>query len=65
MTSKYRLTVNLGKSEFDELIKLAEANNVSKAWLCRRAILSFLEENTEDFTQLPLTGVVSKEVVPK
>ncbi len=45
VTAKQRLTVNLEAPEYQELQKLAKQHNVSMAWLGRRAIAWFLEQN--------------------
>ncbi len=45
MTTKERLTVNLETTEYRELQRLAKEHQVSMAWLGRRAIAWFLEQN--------------------
>ena len=45
MATKQRLTVNLETDEYQELQRLAMQHNVSMAWLGRRAIAWFLDQN--------------------
>lgn len=45
VAAKQRLTVNLEAPEFQELQRLSKQHNVSMAWLGRRAIAWFLEQN--------------------
>ena len=45
VAAKQRLTVNLEVAEYQELQRLAQQNNVSMAWLGRRAITWLLEHN--------------------
>lgn len=54
MASKHRLSVNLGPDEFRGLAAVAEAANVSLAWLGRQAIRQFLEAHNERGMQIPL-----------
>ena len=50
---KERLTVNLEAAEFQELQRLARQHNVSMAWLGRRAIAWFLEQQNSSQRDLP------------
>ena len=54
MTSRERLAANLDKTEFLELQELAKADNVSMAWLGRRAIARLLEQYKQEEFQFPL-----------
>ena len=54
---KERLTVNLESAEFQELQRLAKEHNVSMAWLGRRAIAWFLEQNNSQ-RELPFAPPV-------
>ena len=58
MASKKRLSVNLSESEYQELAVLAQQNNVSMAWLGRKAIIQLLEQNKTQEHQLPLLRTV-------
>lgn len=42
-----RLSVSLNKSYYDALQEVAESNDVSVAWLVRKAIERFLESNPQ------------------
>lgn len=59
MSSKNRLTVNLSKGEYQELLALASQNNVSMAWIGRKAIIELLEQNKPSDKQLPLLRTAS------
>jgi predicted transcriptional regulator len=54
MPSKNRLTINLSEEEFAALARLAKKSRVSKAWLGRHAIESFLAGARADQHELPL-----------
>lgn len=54
VTSKGRITVNLEAAEYRELQELARQHNVSMAWLGRRAIVTFLEQNRQRELPFPL-----------
>ncbi|MFY7835796.1 MAG: ribbon-helix-helix protein, CopG family [Novosphingobium sp.] len=56
MTSKNRVTVNLAEDEAAQLAALAKKAKLSKAWLARHAICSWLEsaKKIEDEHELPL-----------
>jgi predicted transcriptional regulator len=51
-TTKQRISINLSDSEYAALAALAEKNNLSMAWIGRKAILDFLERYRDK--QLPL-----------
>lgn len=53
-TIKQRLTVNLDDEDYRELAILAGRNNLSMAWLGRKAVLELLERYRENPHQLPL-----------
>ena len=53
-TIKQRLTVNLADEDYRELAVLAGRNNLSMAWLGRKAVLELLERHRENPHQLPL-----------
>ena len=53
-TIKQRLTVNLADEDYRELAVLAGRNNLSMAWLGRKAVLELLERYRENPHQLPL-----------
>ena len=53
-TIKQRLTVNLADEDYRELAVLAGRNNLSMAWLGRKAVLELLERFRENPHQLPL-----------
>lgn len=55
-----RTSVILPQSAHARIAALAEANNVSAAWIIRTAVLRFLEEHG-DQTQLPLRLPKSKK----
>lgn len=54
MPSKNRITINLSDDEFAALGEIAEQSKVSKAWVGRHAICSFLEQAQANEAQLPL-----------
>ncbi len=56
VTNKERLTVNLEAEEYRELQVLARQHKVSMAWLGRRAIISFLEQNAQRELPFPLAS---------
>ena len=56
-TIKQRLTVNLDDEDYRELAILAGRNNLSMAWLGRKAVLELLERYRENPHQLPLKFV--------
>lgn len=60
-TTKQRVTLNLDDEEYKELATLAERNNLSMAWLGRRAILDLLEQYRHRPLQLPLKFSESTE----
>ena len=41
------------ENEYSELEGLAEKNNVSMAWIDRKAVIEFLERQTENTLQFP------------
>jgi len=53
--------VNLEAPEFQELQRLAKQHNVSMAWLGRRAIAWFLEQNNSQ-RELPFPPNVSGQL---
>lgn len=61
VATKQRLTVNLEAPEFQELQRLAKQHNVSMAWLGRRAIAWFLEQNNRQ-RELPFPPNVSGQL---
>lgn len=63
MASKHRLTVNLSADEARQLASLAKKSKVSKAWLGRHAICSWLESATQSETEpeLPLSVVAARK----
>ena len=61
VAAKQRLTVNLEAPEYQELQRLAKQHNVSMAWLGRRAIAWFLEQDNSQ-RKLPFPLNVSGEV---
>lgn len=54
MPAKHRLTVNLDKQEYTQLVALSERHHVSLAWLGREAVRQFLEHHHDQDLQLPL-----------
>jgi len=52
-TIRQRLSINLPDDEYAALSALAEKNNLSMAWLGRKAVLEFLDRYRDK--QLPLT----------
>lgn len=54
MANKERLTVNLSTEEYQELQALAHTQNVSMAWLGRRAISQLLEQSVQRQLPIPL-----------
>jgi hypothetical protein len=52
-TTKRRIAVNLEDDEYAELCSLAEKNEVSLAWLGRRAVVQFLERCRDQQLMLP------------
>ena len=58
MAAKERLTVNLEAAELQEFQRLAKQHNVSMAWLGRRAIAWFLEQNGSQ-RELPFPPSIS------
>ena len=55
------LSVSLNDDEYQVLSALAEKNQVSMAWLCRRAIIELLEKYNQEQLQLPL-GITKNNV---
>ncbi len=53
-TNKHRVAINLDEQEFSELGAIAEQNDVSFAWIGRRAILEFLARYKDRQLHLPL-----------
>jgi len=53
-TTKQRLTLNLDDEEYRELAELAERNNLSMAWIGRKAVLDLLARNRDASLRLPL-----------
>lgn len=45
MTTKYRITVNLDRAEYEALQRIAEIADRSLAWLGRRAICNFIAQS--------------------
>lgn len=45
MTTKHRITVNLGRAEYEALQRIAENADRSLAWLGRRAICNFIAQS--------------------
>jgi predicted transcriptional regulator len=58
-TIKQRISINLPDEEYAALSALAEKNNLSMAWIGRKAILDFLERYRDK--QLPLTFAESAQ----
>jgi len=54
-TNKQRITINLSDGEYGELAALAEKNNVSMAWIGRKAIIDLLQQARGKSVQLSLT----------
>ena len=54
MATKERLTVNLEADDYRTLRRIAEQHSVSMAWLGRRAIERFLEQNNSQH-ELPFS----------
>ena len=59
VAAKERLTVNLQAQDYRELQRIAKQHSVSMAWLGRRAIERFLEENNSQL-ELPLSFTSSE-----
>ena len=51
---KKRLSISLEPSSYASLERLATDNDVSVAWLVRRAVAEFTERQSSDQTELPL-----------
>ena len=51
-TTKQRISINLQDDEYAQLAALADKNNLSMAWVGRKAILDFLDRYRNK--QLPL-----------
>ena len=54
MTSRERLTVNLGKAQHRELQTLAKQYNVSMSWIAHVAIERLLNQHKQREFQFPL-----------
>lgn len=54
MAAKHRITVNLTRDEYEALLALSNQNQVSMAWLGRRAITEMIDRYAESDAQLPL-----------
>lgn len=54
MPSKHRVSLNLSAEEHREVAALAEKGRVSKAWICRHALIEFLDRYRDRDLQLPL-----------
>jgi hypothetical protein len=54
-TTKQRISINLSDSEYAELSALAEAHDLSMAWIGHKAILGFMEQYRAESLQLPLS----------
>jgi len=52
-TIKQRISINLPDEEYTALSTMAEKNNLSMAWIGRRAILDFLDRYRDK--QIPLS----------
>jgi predicted transcriptional regulator len=57
MTSKHRITVNLDDEEYEALQRIASGTDRSLAWLGRRAICDFIEQNEKD--EAPLLATIN------
>ena len=53
VASKYRVSVNLGEQEFEDLAEMSEKYRVSLAWLGRQAIADFIEKHKKEKLELP------------
>ena len=54
MTSRARITVNLDKTQHQELQTLAKLHNVSMSWLAQVAIERLLDQHKQREFQFPL-----------
>lgn len=54
MTSRARITVNLGKAQHQELQALARLHNVSMSWIAQVAIERLLDQHKQREFQFPL-----------
>ena len=54
MPSKYRISLNLSPEEYREVAALAVKARVSRAWICRQALIEFLDRHRARDLQFPL-----------
>ena len=54
MTSRKRITVNLGQTQHRELEALAKLHNVSMSWIAQVAIERLLDQQKQREFQFPL-----------
>ena len=54
VTSRARITVNLGKAQHQELQTLAKLHNVSMSWITQVAIERLLDQHKQREFQFPL-----------
>ena len=54
LTSRARITVNLGKAQHQELRTLAKLHNVSMSWIAQVAIERLLDQHKQREFQFPL-----------
>ena len=54
VTSRPRITVNLGKAQHQELQALAKLHNVSMSWIAQVAIDRLLDQHRQNEFQFPL-----------
>ena len=54
VTSRARITVNLGKAQHQELQTLAKQHNVSMSWIAQVAIERLLDQHKQREFQFPL-----------
>jgi len=52
MSSKNRVSINLSADEYENLARLAKSNNVSMAWIGRKAIADLIEYQNEERANL-------------
>ena len=63
MAAKERLTVNLEADDYRALRRIAKRHRVSMAWLGRRAIELFLEQNNSQH-ELPFSLLANGRLEP-
>ena len=60
----YRLTVTLDERDRSEVCQLAEENQVSAAWIIRRAVQYFLRDMPRPLNRLRLKSLAEAGVAP-